>query len=1557
MSEPQQEDLKHLFRLGLVTHILPKSHPLETPMSFLLFIRSVTRYNFLFNILIAALISSPFTATISSAALVIDNLKPGEWYEVPASNLRAVQPVPLPPGRSNAIIEAWNGGAFDTKRDRLIVWGGGHGDYAGNEVYVFDMTTLKWIRLNDPSSLVGFCGGETCSPGDHIMPDGSPTSRHTYNGLQYLPNQDLFFAQGGSLWENGFTSDLTWTFNFTNLTWQQKATAIESDYEVMTAYDPISGNVFHHGSYTLAEYDPVADTWTTRSGQELFTAGGQTAVIDPENRLFVAIGRGDGGVRAFYYDLTTTGTLVQQNLQTSGDTEIESSKAPGLVYDTASKQIIAWGADVNGVVQPQDVYSLTLSKNPTTGKWTGSWTKRVPAATNTVTPTISSTVDAGSGSFYSTGTRGRFQYSPAQNVFVLVNHVSENVFIYKLSDGSGTPPTPRVSLSISPDSATTNYNGSVTINWNATNATTCQANWTTSTAAAGSQLVSNITADQQYEMTCFDAQNISATQSTLVTVTTNTINATPADYISKISNLGPGDTLQLAAGTYPNNILLSGLNGTADFPIVISGPESGAPAIVLAEPGCECNTIQLDNASYVVIKNLTVDGNNIPFYDSVNSRNITHHITIENNLFINDGADQLTVSISTKGPAWNWIIRNNTIIGAGTGMYLGNSTGSYPFVAGLIENNLVYDTLGYNLQIKQQNPRTDGNGLPFPGMPTGINKTLIRNNVFSKANNAAVGSLARPNLLVGHFPLSGDGQNDVYEIYGNFFYQNPVDALFQGEGNFGFYNNVMFNSLGTAVNIRPHNDVPRDIRVFNNSIIASATGINITGGSTNFSQRAIGNAVFAGMPISAASQIDNIVDSFSLAGNYVTNADGTVTNPGGLVLNMFPLLNKLNGANIDTTGLNKYTDWNKDFNGNSHDGSYRGAYNAAGANPGWALAIQQKPPTGSNGNTLSISFTASSSIVMSGQSVSLDWNSSNTSSCVASDGWSGTKNTSGSQMSGPITTTTRFVLSCTGTTGGSSSISVTVSVGSASGGISIGSGTIISDTELFDTANAADWSITSNLQNGNTVYGDRAYTFTQIPANLIGQEWVSSANDSKMYNGDNLLSFTVNKNANVFVIHRDDITSKPAWLSSWTDTNSNVGNSEPKTYSVFNRTYLAGSKVFTGSNGGVGSGMYIVVVTTIAPPLPSSDTDADGILDSWEISNFGNLTTATATSDFDGDGLLDIQEATLGSDPRNGTDIPATNNNPLKPSIVSPVSAVPLSTTLLGSTFSDPNPADTLAYSKWEIFDLDNTIMVFQRNVSKLQNLTLPLGTLTINSNYTARVLHVDNNGYQSSWSDPINFSTQSSDVNDLDGNGTDDRYQANAGTDSDNNGTSDIDQENLCNLLDAQTGQTIYMTTSQGRIQCLSSYATSDLPTSTVGNKVLPVGMFAFRIHGLPIDISNPATVNIEVNLPQLATGKLIWYKYDISSDTLSNFSSNAVVTNDKVSISLVDGGDGDADGVINGVIVDPSGPVIEATPVATNPKNGKSNAGAINWWLLIIAAISFSLYNRQRRRQNLKQ
>ncbi len=77
-----------------------------------------------------------------------------------------------------------------------------------------------------------------------------------------------------------------------------------------------------------------------------------------------------------------------------------------------------------------------------------------------------------------------------------------------------------------------------------------------------------------------------------------------------------------------------------------------------------------------------------------------------------------------------------------------------------------------------------------------------------------------------------------------------------------------------------------------------------------------------------------------------------------------------------------------------------------------------------------LAFTATPDVVAPGQTSTLAWTSGNTTSCTASNGWSGSKPTSGNQVVTPSVTTT-YTLSCSGA-GGTATSSVTVAVQSPS---------------------------------------------------------------------------------------------------------------------------------------------------------------------------------------------------------------------------------------------------------------------------------------------------------------------------------------------------------------------------------------------------------------------------------------------------------------------------------------------------------------------------------------------
>jgi len=63
-------------------------------------------------------------------------------------------------------------------------------------------------------------------------------------------------------------------------------------------------------------------------------------------------------------------------------------------------------------------------------------------------------------------------------------------------------------------------------------------------------------------------------------------------------------------------------------------------------------------------------------------------------------------------------------------------------------------------------------------------------------------------VLVGHSRPSATASTIAMSSMATFFYANPVDALFQGEGNVALYGNLFVNPYGNAIHIQSHNDIP-----------------------------------------------------------------------------------------------------------------------------------------------------------------------------------------------------------------------------------------------------------------------------------------------------------------------------------------------------------------------------------------------------------------------------------------------------------------------------------------------------------------------------------------------------------------------------------------------------------------------------------------------------------------------------------------------------------------------------------------------------------------------------
>jgi hypothetical protein len=97
-----------------------------------------------------------------------------------------------------AVILAWSSFAWDSKRGQVIIFGGGHANYSGNEVYTWNGSTQLWGRASLPSRM------EQVEPNTYMAVDrAAPQSAHTYDNNLYLPVNDRFVTFGGATYNAG----------------------------------------------------------------------------------------------------------------------------------------------------------------------------------------------------------------------------------------------------------------------------------------------------------------------------------------------------------------------------------------------------------------------------------------------------------------------------------------------------------------------------------------------------------------------------------------------------------------------------------------------------------------------------------------------------------------------------------------------------------------------------------------------------------------------------------------------------------------------------------------------------------------------------------------------------------------------------------------------------------------------------------------------------------------------------------------------------------------------------------------------------------------------------------------------------------------------------------------------------------------------------------------------------------------------------------------------------------------------------------------------------------
>ncbi len=128
--------------------------------------------------------------------------------------------------------------------------------------------------------------------------------------------------------------------------------------------------------------------------------------------------------------------------------------------------------------------------------------------------------------------------------------------------------------------------------------------------------------------------------------------------------------------------------------------------------------------------------------------------------------------------------------------------------------------------------------------------------------------------------------------------------------------------------------------------------------------------------------------------------------------------------------------------------------------------------------------------------------------------------------------------------------------------------------------------VPNGFVSGGTVYIDRPYTFTEVPALLAGATLLSTAMEDKASRGDAFITFVLTAPATVLVCYDGRARSVPEWLAGWRRLDAVLRSTDAGCpLNLFARDFPAGPVALAGNNPvpGVGA-MYVAGILPAAPP-------------------------------------------------------------------------------------------------------------------------------------------------------------------------------------------------------------------------------------------------------------------------------------------------------------------------------------------------------------------------------------
>jgi hypothetical protein len=381
--------------------------------------------------------------------LWVSSATAGTWVQVPmAATLSDVDPIksalfnprfPDTPEwaanqlRQGQIVGAWCGAAYDEGSDTMwLGMGGGHGDYAGNEIYrcsFFD-DAPGWQMVRPPSGAVGNpVITNDLQEASGVYSDGRPRAVHTYNKWVYVPGVGPVLAGHGASTAWRASGGKRWSLFFDETSGEAEFTAEATQFSAV------------HTDGLGACYDPTRHAiWIIPGNTNSVVRYDIPSRAAPSSGEFTSVGPAESR-----YGFASGCYLAGHDCLLIGSSDFAATIGFWLVFDCATGKYYRpnfvgtqrIGA-THGSSQPRwvprlgaacvwnnrdntsEITLLTPGSDPRTDPWTISTLPVAPA--NAVVPTPRA----------ANGTFNRFAYSPRLGGFLVFNSTSGPTYFYKL---------------------------------------------------------------------------------------------------------------------------------------------------------------------------------------------------------------------------------------------------------------------------------------------------------------------------------------------------------------------------------------------------------------------------------------------------------------------------------------------------------------------------------------------------------------------------------------------------------------------------------------------------------------------------------------------------------------------------------------------------------------------------------------------------------------------------------------------------------------------------------------------------------------------------------------------------------------------------------------------------------------------------------------------------------------------------------------------------------------------------------------------------------------------